>query len=213
MTIRSTNDSPVPVTHYSRPLNFDGWIAEHEHRLKPPVGNQQIWKDSDLICTVVGGPNQRTDFHVDPFEEYFHQFKGEASLLIADRGKFERIVLREGDVFLLPAFVRHSPQRPNPGSLCTVIERSRPAGVIDAFEWYCADCGGLVARRELQLQSIVEDLPKAFASFYDTAEETRRCSHCGQVHSGRDWQSWHARCAKAFPHTVLPGGIAAGNPG
>jgi 3-hydroxyanthranilate 3,4-dioxygenase len=137
---------PSP-THYSAPINFDGWIHDHADQLKPPVGNQQIWPQSDLLCTVVGGPNQRTDFHVDPLEEYFHQFKGNASLLVADRGKFERVHLREGDVFLLPAYVRHSPQRPEAGSLCTVIERARPAGLLDAFEWYCANCAGLVARQ------------------------------------------------------------------
>src|SRR2546430_7248759 len=27
--------------------------------LKPPVGNAQIWQDTDFIVTVVGGPNQR----------------------------------------------------------------------------------------------------------------------------------------------------------
>ncbi len=195
---------PVPSsTHYSQPINLDGWVQQHAHKLKPPVGNQQIWPNSDLICTVVGGPNQRTDFHVDPLEEYFHQFKGNASLLIADRGKFERILLREGDVFLLPAYVRHSPQRPEEGSLCTVIERARPAGLIDAFEWYCASCGGLVARREVQLQSIVEDLPKAFASFYGVSDAERTCSHCGTVHSGRDWQAWHALCRQKFPQTAM----------
>jgi 3-hydroxyanthranilate 3,4-dioxygenase len=179
-------NSDLPsAQHYGAPLNFQGWLHTNADRFKPPVGNQQIWKHSDLICTVVGGPNQRTDFH---------QFKGNASLLIADRGKFERIVLKEGDVFLLPPHVRHSPQRPEEGSLCTVIERSRPAGVMDAFEWYCAGCGGLVARRELQLMSIVEDLPKAFASFYDTTESDRTCSHCGQVHPGRDWEAWHTVC-------------------
>ena len=196
---------PVPApTHYSAPIRLEGWIQERAHLLKPPVGNQQIWQNSDLICTVVGGPNQRTDFHVDPFEEYFHQFKGNASLLIADRGKFERIILREGDVFLLPAFVRHSPQRPEGGSLCTVIERARPIGTIDAFEWYCAACGGLVARRELQLQSIVDDLPKAFASFYDVPEAGRVCPHCGAVHPGRDWQAWHQQCAEHFPSAAVP---------
>ncbi|MCZ8283945.1 MAG: 3-hydroxyanthranilate 3,4-dioxygenase, partial [Bacteroidia bacterium] len=76
-----------------KPINFPKWIDEHRHLLKPPVGNQQIWRDTDLIVTVVGGPNQRTDFHDDPFEEYFHQFKGSAHLLIADRGKFERVDL------------------------------------------------------------------------------------------------------------------------
>lgn len=192
----------VSATHYSTPINLDGWIRQHADRLKPPVGNQQIWANSDLICTVVGGPNQRTDFHVDPFEEYFHQFKGDASLLIADRGKIERIHLREGDVFLLPAFVRHSPQRPQAGSLCTVIERSRPLGDVDAFEWYCANCGGLVTRVEVQLQSIVTDLPKAFASFHGRSDAERTCAHCGQVHPGRDWQAWHQRCALSFPQTA-----------
>ncbi len=199
----SSNNPPSP-TRYSAPINLTHWVDEHAHLLKPPVGNQQIWKNSDLICTVVGGPNQRTDFHVDPFEEYFHQFKGNASVLIADRGKIERIHLREGDVFLLPAFVRHSPQRPEPGSLCTVIERNRPAGEIDAFEWYCAQCAHLVARRELQLDSIVEDLPKAFASFYDTRDAERTCSQCGSVHPGRDWQTWHQICGRSFVKTLMP---------
>lgn len=199
----STISVPTP-DHYSQPLNFDHWVRSNAHLLKPPVGNQQIWKNSDLICTVVGGPNQRTDFHVDPYEEYFHQFKGNASLLIADRGKIERVHLREGDIFLLPAFVRHSPQRPEVGSLCTVIERSRPIGVMDAFEWYCAQCGGLVARRELQLQSIVEDLPKAFSSFYDTTEAERKCSHCGTVHAGRDWAAWLELCGQSFVETLMP---------
>jgi 3-hydroxyanthranilate 3,4-dioxygenase len=94
--------------------------------------------------------------------------------------------------------VRHSPQRSEEGSLCTVIERTRPSGVMDAFEWYCAHCGGLIARRELQLLSIVEDLPKAFASFYDTAESERTCPHCGQIHPGRNWQAWHAACRANF---------------
>lgn len=197
-----SSNQPVSFDFYSKPLNFGQWLDENKARLQPPVGNQQIWKNSDLICTVVGGPNERTDFHDDPYEEYFHQFKGTASLLIADRGKFERVILREGDVFLLPAHVRHSPQRPEAGSLCTVIERSRPVGSLDAFEWYCASCGGLVVRSEMQLQSIVEDLPKAYAAFYDSEPAVRTCPSCGEVHSGRDWRSWHARCAEKFPQTV-----------
>ena len=174
-----------------KPINFPKWIDEHKHLLKPPVGNQQIWRDTDLIVTVVGGPNQRTDFHDDPYEEYFHQFRGSAHLLVLDRGKFERIDLHEGDIFLLPPHVRHSPQRPDPDSLCTVIERTRPAGAIDAFEWYCAKCGGLVHRSELQLQSIVEDLPRIYKNFYESAPKLRECPACGTVHPGSDWQAWH----------------------
>ncbi|MDB5849386.1 MAG: 3-hydroxyanthranilate 3,4-dioxygenase, partial [Rhodoferax sp.] len=73
-----------------KPINFPRWIDEHRHLLKPPVGNQQVWRDTDFIVTVVGGPNQRTDFHDDRYAEFFHQFRGSAHLMIADRGKYER---------------------------------------------------------------------------------------------------------------------------
>lgn len=189
---------------YGGPINFDHWLGENAASLVPPVGNKQIWADSDLICTVVGGPNQRSDFHDDPFEEYFHQFRGNAHLLLLDRGKFERVVLKEGDTFLLPAHVRHSPQRPEPGSLCTVIERARPLGVKDAFEWVCAVCASLVVRKELQLQSIVSDLPEVFAQFYGTSDAERTCETCGAVHPAKDWRQWHAELANHHPEAAVP---------
>ena len=30
-------------------FNFQKWIDEHKHLLKPPVGNQMVFKDADLI--------------------------------------------------------------------------------------------------------------------------------------------------------------------
>jgi 3-hydroxyanthranilate 3,4-dioxygenase len=165
-------------------LNFPKWLAEHEHLLKPPVGNQQIWQDTDFIVTVVGGPNQRTDFHDDPYEEFFWQFKGNAFLNIIEGGKRSVVELREGDMFLLPPHVRHSPQRPEPESRCLVIERTRPEGTKDAFEWYCPACDGLVHRVEVQLKSIVTDLPPLFNAFY-ASERLRTCPHCGTVHPGK----------------------------
>jgi len=183
---------------YGPPLNFAQWIEDHADRLKPPVGNQQVWKDGDFIVTVVAGPNQRTDFHDDPLEEFFYQFKGKASLMVWENGAFDRIPLNEGDIFLLPPHLRHSPQRPEPGSLCLVIERVRPAGMTDGFEWYCAHCGTLVHRTEVQLQSIVEDLPRVYNQFYDSPEAARTCPNCGQIHPGRDWKQWHSdRAARA----------------
>src|SRR5262245_43752744 len=158
-------------------LDFNRWIEEHRHLLKPPVGNAQIWQDTDFIVTVVGGPNQRTDFHDDPYEEFFYQLRGNAWLDVIADGKRERIDLREGAMFLLPPHVRHSPQRPESGSLCIVIERTRPAGVLDGFEWYCPRCDALVHRVELQLQSIVRDLPPLFDGFY-ASERLRTCSRC-----------------------------------
>jgi len=175
---------------YGMPRNLNAWIDQVRDKLRPPVGNQQIWANADLITTVVGSPNERTDFHDDPYEEFFYQIKGDAFLLILDRGKFARVNLREGDVFLLPAHVRHSPQRPGENTLCVVIERARPIGTLDAFEWYCASCTSLVHRLECQLVSIVSDLPKLYNQFYDSSAAARTCLQCGTVHSGRDAKTW-----------------------
>lgn len=172
------------------PINLSAWIRDHAHLLKPPVGNQQVWANADFIVTVVGAPNERTDFHDDPLEEFIYQIKGNASLLTVARGRFERIPLREGDIFLLPPHVRHSPQRPEPGSLCLVIERARPVGQLDGFEWYCSRCGACVYRAEVQLQSIVDDLPRVYSQFYSRGSEERRCASCGHEHAGADAQKW-----------------------
>jgi 3-hydroxyanthranilate 3,4-dioxygenase len=175
------------MSRFMPPLNLSRWIDEHAHLLKPPVGNQQIWQDRDFIVTIVGGPNHRTDYHDDPSEEFFYQLRGNAYLNLWVDGKKERVDLREGDVMLLPPHVRHSPQRPEADSACLVIERQRPAGQIDGFEWYCDSddgCGQLVHRADVQLVNIVTDLPPLFDAFYND-EKLRTCPHCGQVHRGK----------------------------
>jgi len=165
-------------------LDFPKWIEEHRHLLKPPVGNAQIWEDSDFIVTVVGGPNRRTDFHDDPYEEFFYQMKGNAFLNVMENGKPGQIDLKEGAIFLLPPHLRHSPQRPEPESLCLVIERTRHEGVKDGFEWYCRKCHHLLHRVEVQLKSIVRDLPPLFDRFY-ASEGLRTCAKCRAVHPGK----------------------------
>ncbi len=166
------------------PIDFPKWIEEHKHLLKPPVGNQQVWQDTDFIVTIVGGPNQRTDFHDDPYEEFFYQLKGNMVLRTIQDGAIVDVPIREGNIFLLPPHVRHSPQRPEAGSIGLVIERRRPEGALDAVEWYCPQCHGLVHRVEVQLKSIVKDLPPLFETFYGS-ESLRTCRTCGTVHPGK----------------------------
>ena len=185
----------MPDFRYGRPFNFPRWLDEHGHLLKPPVGNQQIWADADFMVTVVGGPNARSDFHDDPLEEFFYQFKGNAYLLVHDRDRIERVDLKEGDIFLMAPHVLHSPQRPEADSRCLVIERQRPPGLVDAFQWHCASCGGLVQRIEVQLADIVADLPATYARYYASSEAERSCAQCGTVHPGRDHAAWHAALA------------------
>ncbi|RBQ21033.1 3-hydroxyanthranilate 3,4-dioxygenase [Spongiactinospora rosea] len=176
----------LPRLAHGMPFNFEQWIDEHRDLLKPPVGNVQIWQDTNLIVTVVGGPNQRTDFHDDPLEEFFYQLKGNMVLRVMEEvGKPPvDVQINEGDVFLIPPHVRHSPQRPEPGSVGLVVEFVRPTGDLDAFEWYCVNCNHLVHRAELQLKSIVDDLPPIFEAFY---AGDRACPECGTEHPGRDW--------------------------
>ncbi|HLG90425.1 MAG TPA: 3-hydroxyanthranilate 3,4-dioxygenase [Alphaproteobacteria bacterium] len=169
---------------YGFPLNVQKWISDHANQLKPPVGNAQIWSDSDFIVTVVGGPNERTDYHVDPFEEFFYQIAGDMTLRIWEGAGPQDITIREGEIFLLPPFVPHSPQRPFPGSYGLVIERRRPLGEVDAFQWYCEKCGAVVWRAELQLSSIVDDLPPVFEQFY-SQPALRVCKTCGTHHPGK----------------------------
>lgn len=165
-------------------FNFNAWIEANTHLLKPPVGNQQIWKDADLMVTVVGGPNRRTDYHDDPVEEFFYQLRGDMVLKVYDQGEHYDVPICEGEIFMLPAHVRHSPQRPVEGSIGLVVEPSRPVGALDAFEWYCFDCGTLVHRAEVLLKSIVDDLPPLFEEFY-REDRKRTCGACGTVHPGR----------------------------
>lgn len=167
-------------------FNFQNWIDEHKHLLKPPVGNQLVFKDADLMVTVVGGPNQRTDYHDDPVEEFFYQLKGDMLLKLHDTttGEFYDVPIREGDIFLLPAHMRHSPQRPQEGSIGLVIEPARPEGALDAIEWYCFRCSSRVHRAEIDLESIVDDLPPIYQAFYSD-EKLRTCPKCGEVHPGK----------------------------
>src|SRR6185369_12229982 len=94
------------------PIDFPKWLAEHQHLLKPPVGNQQIWEDTDFIVTVVGGPNARTDYHVNEGEEFFYQVEGDMNLKLWQAGKPMDFPIHEGEIFLLPPNIPHSPQRP-----------------------------------------------------------------------------------------------------
>lgn len=166
---------------YTPPFNLSRWIDEHRELLRPPVGNAQLFADTDFLVTIVGGPNQRTDYHDDPLEEFFYQLQGDMVLRIVEDGRPRDLPIRAGEIFLLPPHVRHSPQRPVPGSAGLVIERRRPAGSLDGFEWYCPSCHALLYRVELQLQNIVADLPPLFEGFYQNLAR-RTCARCGTVH-------------------------------
>lgn len=163
-----------------QPFNFKAWIDENRHLLKPPVGNKVVWKNTEFIVMVVGGPNSRTDYHVNESEEFFHQIEGDIVLKIIRDGKFIDLVIKQGDIFLLPPNTPHCPTRPA-GTVGLVIERTRRAGEKDGFQWYCQNCKSKVHEEFIHLTNIETELPVVFKRFFESTSN-RTCKKCQSVY-------------------------------
>ncbi|NND60443.1 MAG: 3-hydroxyanthranilate 3,4-dioxygenase [Gammaproteobacteria bacterium] len=167
------------MTALRPPFNFRKWIDEHRDLLRPPVCNQQVYKDSEFIIMVVGGPNSRKDYHWDEGEEFFYQLEGDMLLKTVQDGAIVDIPIREGEIFLLPPRIPHSPQR-FADTVGLVIERERRPGELDGFLWYCDNCNDKLYEEFLQLEDIVTQLPPIFDRFW-SSEAHRTCQTCGEL--------------------------------
>ncbi len=161
------------------PINFKKWIDENRQLLKPPVGNRVVYKDTEFIIMVVGGPNARKDFHFNEGEEFFYQIEGDMNLPIMVDGKIKDIKIKEGEIFLLPPKIPHSPQR-GPNTIGLVIERMRKEDELDACMWYCENCHELLYKAAFHLEDIVVQLQKLLEEFYAN-ESMRTCKKCGAI--------------------------------
>jgi len=161
------------------PLDLRAWIAEHRDLLRPPVGNKMVWKDREFLVMVVGGPNQRKDYHINPTEEFFHQIEGDMVLRIREGGKPRDIPIREGQIFLLPPLVPHSPQRPE-GTVGMVVEHVRPAGADDRMAWFCERCGSTLYEESFHLVDLGAQL-KPIIEKVKGDPSLRTCAQCGDV--------------------------------
>ena len=162
-----------------RPFNIKKWIDENRHLLKPPVGNKQVWSDAEFIVMVVGGPNARKDYHYNEGEEFFYQLEGDVMVRIQEDGKAVDIPIREGDVFLLPPRVPHSPVR-GANTIGLVIERKRREGEKDGLLWFCEKCNNKLYEEYFELNNIMTQFQGVFKKFYGS-EELRTCKKCGHV--------------------------------
>ena len=162
-----------------RPFNFMQWIDDHRHLLKPPVGNKVVYEDTEFIIMVVGGPNARKDYHYNEGEEFFYQLEGNINVRIQENGKAVDIPINEGEIFLLPPSVPHSPMR-SEGSVGLVIERKRRDSEKDGLLWFCDKCNHKLFEKYFVLNSIEKDFLPVFREFY-ASEELRTCNSCGYV--------------------------------
>ena len=163
------------------PINFQKWIDDNRHLLKPPVGNKQVYlENEDFIVMVVGGPNGRKDYHWEDGEELFYQLEGDITVKIIDEdGKKKDIKIKEGEMFLLPARIPHSPQRPA-NTIGLVIERYRRGDEVDKLMWFCENCGHQLHEDTFEMKDIVNQLPPVINNFMQN-EQLRTCDQCGTV--------------------------------
>lgn len=160
-------------------FNLEQWVDEHRNRLRPPVCNLQVFDDDDFIVMIVGGPNERDDYHVDEGPELFYQLEGTMLLRTMQDGERVDVPIGEGEMLLLPPCVPHSPQR-FAASVGLVVERKRLQHELDGFRWYCDECGLTLYEEFLYIDDIVAQLPPIFDRFYDS-EANRTCDRCGAV--------------------------------
>ena len=161
------------------PFNLKAWVEENRHLLKPPVGNKMVWKDSEFLVMIVGGPNQRKDYHVEDGEEFFYQIEGDITLKVIEDGVPREIPIREGEIFLLPAGIPHSPQRPA-NTVGMVIERVRSAAETDHLRWFCESCGEELHDASFRLRDLGTQLKPLIEGFF-ADEKLRTCRKCGAV--------------------------------
>ena len=160
-------------------FNFREWIEANRALLKPPVGNKRVFRDGDFIIMVVGGPNARQDYHVDPGQEFFYQLEGDMVLKTMQDGRQVEVPIRAGEVLLIPPGLPHSPQRPA-NTVGLVIERARRAGELDGFQWYCERCGHRLYEEFFPLTDIEKQFPPVFERFFANLQK-RTCARCGTV--------------------------------
>ena len=159
-------------------INFQQWIEDNRHLLKPPVGNKAIYNE-DYIVMVVGGPNSRKDYHLNQTPEFFYQVEGDIVLKVMDNGEPKDIHIREGEVFYLPPNIPHSPQR-GENTVGLVIEIKRDEGMDDGLAWFCEACNNKLHEEPFTLENIETDMPVIFKKYYSN-EELRTCDSCGAV--------------------------------
>ena len=162
------------------PFNLNKWIEDNKHLLKPPVGNKNLYIDSeDFIVMIVGGPNARKDYHYNETEELFYQIEGDIIVKTQQNGKMVEVKIREGEMFLLPPKIPHSPIRPE-GSIGLVIERKRQKNDKDGLMWFSEKENALLYEEYFHLTNIEKDFLPVFKRFY-TSEKLRTCPVSGEI--------------------------------
>ena len=100
-------------------------------------------------------------------------------------GKRVDMPIGEGEIFLLPPNMPHSPRRPA-DTVGLVIERTRRPGERDGFQWYCENCGTRLYEEFIEVTNIETQLPPVFDRFFGNAANTRPAGAAAPSWKSRD---------------------------
>ena len=182
---------------HEQSVDLDHRLEENSHLLKPPVNNYLVTNEHMTVmvrltlpyrirsCTlanklqIVGGPNARTDYHINETPEWFYQYKGHMILKVIDSGEFRDIHINEGEMFLLPPNTPHNPVR-FADTVGIVLEQPRPAESIDRLRWYCQNCGNQVHEASFHCTDLGTQIKEAVNKFKED-KEARTCKKCGTL--------------------------------
>jgi 3-hydroxyanthranilate 3,4-dioxygenase len=163
------------------PYDVKRWVEDNKHLYTPPYKtNRVVIHQKEFIVMIVHGPNTRLDFHIEPADEFFYQIHGDIELHLKPQdGRREVIKLREGEMFLCPGDLAHSPRRPE-NTWGLVIERKRRTDENEMFVWFCEKCDEQVLSRTVVQGDIGRQVSEVYEAF-NVNPTTRTCKSCGYV--------------------------------
>lgn len=136
---------------------------------------------------VVGGPNARTDYHINTTPEFFYQHKGSMLLKTMDTSTKPHtpvdIPIHENSLYLLPANTPHNPVR-FANTVGIVLEQPRPEDSVDIMRWYCKKCKNIVHEASFHLTDLGTQIKEGVLAF-EANTEARTCQSCGTVATSR----------------------------
>jgi 3-hydroxyanthranilate 3,4-dioxygenase len=154
------------------------WVEENRGKLnKPIMSHERVWADGFLVMLFDGPtPKNRCDFHINTSPEFFYQLVGDMNCRIIESGRRTDLVVREGEMFLLPANVPHLNTR-DQGSLGIVVHQMRAPGAKDSIVWYCEECWNQLFRADYVFEDLNAQLP-IFVREFLSNEKLRTCQQC-----------------------------------
>ena len=161
--------------------DLNRWIEENQKHFSPPQRtNRLLIHEKDFMVMILRGPNVRLDFHIEPGDEFFYQIEGDIELHMKSPGTKREIVrIRQGEIFLCPGGVPHSPRR-GEGTWGLVIERKRRPEENEEFVWICERCDEKVLSQVVTQGDVPTQVKQIYEKFNED-QSLRTCGSCGYV--------------------------------